>query len=70
MSILFIISDGFFITKNIYQLLQTIIKLLIIARSDIYFSEYTMTQENKTIENRNPVRHTYIQFAHIPFEYA
>ena len=40
MSMLFIISDGFFFTKNIYQLLQTIIKLLIIARSDIYFSEY------------------------------
>ena len=27
-------------SKNIYQFLQTIIKLLNIARSDIYFSEY------------------------------
>ena len=40
MSILFIIFDEFFFTKDIYQFLQTIIKLLNVARSDIYFSEY------------------------------
>ena len=40
MSTSFIIFDDFFFTKNIYQFLQTIIKLLTIARSDIYFSEY------------------------------
>ena len=40
MSILFIIFDDLFFTKDIYQFLQTIIKLLSIARSDIYFFEY------------------------------
>ena len=51
MSILFIISDEFFFTKNIYQFLQTIIKLLNIARSDIYFSEYN---DSRKRDNRNP----------------
>ena len=47
MSILFIIFDELFFTKNIYQFLQTIIKLSNIARSDIYFSEYAYNDSRK-----------------------